>query len=57
VASIDLGRQGSAGQGEKLSVEATNEDGSVEAVVVQNDFTISQDQCVAQVETALREQF
>jgi hypothetical protein len=57
VASIDLGRQGSAGQEGQLSVEATNEEGTVEAVVVQNDFTISQAQCVAQVETALRDEF
>jgi hypothetical protein len=57
VASIDLGRQGSGGKEAQLSVEATNEDRTVEAVVVQNDFTVSQEQCVAQVETALRDEF
>jgi hypothetical protein len=57
VASIDLGRQGSGGKEAQLSVEATNEDRTVEAVVVQNDFTVTQEQCVAQVETALRDEF
>jgi hypothetical protein len=58
VASIDLGQQQPpGGEGAELSVEAANEDGTVAAVVVQNDYTISQDECVAQVETALRNEF
>jgi hypothetical protein len=58
VVSIDLAQQQPTGrQGAELSVEATNQDGTVAAVVVQNDYTISQDECVAQVETALRNEF
>jgi hypothetical protein len=57
VVSIDLGQQPSGEPGAERLVEATNEDGMVAAVVVQNDYTISQDDCVAQVETALRNEF
>lgn len=58
VVSINLGQQQPRGrQGADLSIEAANEDGTVAAIVVQNDYSISQDECVAQVETALGSEF
>ena len=56
--SIDVGAGVPAQQeGPELSVEATNEDRTVAAVVVQNDFSVTQADCVAQVESALRDEY
>ena len=58
VASIDLRQQQPTDrQATEPLIEATNEDGTVAAVVLQNDYSISQAECVAQVETALRNEF
>jgi hypothetical protein len=39
------------------SIEASNENRTVAAVVIQNDFSISQRDCVARIENGLRDAF
>ncbi|HET8592311.1 MAG TPA: hypothetical protein VFL56_01490 [Solirubrobacterales bacterium] len=43
--------------GEELSIEASNETRTVGAVVIQNDFSIGQAECVARVDAALKAEF
>jgi hypothetical protein len=38
-------------------VEATNDDATVGAAVSQNDFSVSEDECVARIGTALKANF
>jgi hypothetical protein len=58
VVSIDRSELGQPAQeGEELSIEATNEAGTVSAVVIQNDFSITQAECVSRVDTALKAEF
>ena len=46
-----------ASQGEALAIEASNEDGTVVALVIPTSFSISQEGCVAQVDAALKAAF
>ena len=58
VDSIDLGPNVQAGPiGTNLLVEVTNAKGTVGAVVRQNDFSLSEAQCVARVGAALKAHF
>jgi hypothetical protein len=58
IVSIDLNELAPLAQeGEELSIEASNEDRTVVAVVIQNDFSITQAECVGRVDTALKAEF
>ncbi|HEX6585163.1 MAG TPA: hypothetical protein VF052_00255 [Solirubrobacterales bacterium] len=58
VVSIDISELAQPAQeGEELPLEATNEAGTVGAVVIQNDFSSTQAECVGRVDTALKAEF
>jgi hypothetical protein len=57
IVSIQFGTDVRPGEIGKGLVEATNENATVGAAVSQNDFTVSEQQCVARIGTGLKANF
>jgi hypothetical protein len=57
IVSIQFGADVQPGEIGKGLVEATNEDATVGAAVSQNDFTVSEQQCVARIGAGLKASF